>query len=156
MKPALKIVSGGQTGVDRAALDAALELGISCGGWCPAGRRAEDGPIDSRYPLTETKTSDYLERTRLNVKDSDASLIIYFDKVEGGTKKTRAICEQLGKPFLLLDMSSLDEEHALSVLHQFIQENNVRSLNVAGPRASKQAQAHSVTHSLISSLLKKN
>jgi len=154
MKPGLRIVSGGQTGVDRGALDAALDLGASCGGWCPAGRRAEDGPIDSRYPLSETKTSDYLERTHLNVIESDATLIVYFNKLEGGTKKTRTFCELQHKPFLLLDMATLNKTQALAMLRTFIQESKVSSLNVAGPRASKQKHGHSVTRSLISALLK--
>lgn len=72
----LRVISGGQTGVDRAALDVALELGLPCGGWCPAGRRAEDGPIPARYPLTETAGADYVERTRRNVVEADATLVL--------------------------------------------------------------------------------
>ena len=85
----LRIVSGGQTGVDRAALDAALLCGASCGGWCPAGRRAEDGPIADRYPLTETASSDYKERTVANVRDSEATLILGFAVTTNDTDRIR-------------------------------------------------------------------
>ena len=74
-----KIVSGGQSGVDRAALDFALENKIPCGGWCPKGRLAEDGRIHHRYPLRETSSTDYRVRTQANVEDSDGTLILYFD-----------------------------------------------------------------------------
>src|SRR6266571_9073801 len=80
-----KIVSGGQTGVDRAALDVALELGIPCGGWCPRGRRAEDGIIPERYPLIETPTTAYPQRTERNVRDSDGTLVLTVGRADGGT-----------------------------------------------------------------------
>lgn len=153
MKSVIRIVSGGQTGVDRAALDAALELGVACGGWCPAGRLAEDGPIDKRYPLIETETEQYPERTRRNVVDSDATLIVYFDRLEGGTKKTQNYCLQYHKPCLLLDLAEQDLTTAAVILKRFILENSIKILNVAGPRASKQEQAYSVTKSLIKTTL---
>ena len=147
------IVSGGQTGVDRAALDAALELGVSCGGWCPAGRLAEDGPLDPSYPLNETASSQYVERTQRNVIDSDATLIVYFDRLEGGSKKTESFCQQHNKPYLLLDMAQHDRTSAVTKLINFINENRIQVLNVAGPRASKQKQAYPVTRELMISLL---
>lgn len=82
----MKIISGGQTGVDRGALEAALEAGIECGGTCPAGRKAEDGIIPEIYPLTELESTVYSDRTRKNVIDSDATLIIHFGRLEGGTR----------------------------------------------------------------------
>jgi len=93
MRPAetrpLRVVSGGQTGVDRGALDAALERGVPCGGWCPAGRLAEDGVIPARYPVTELRGAGYDERTRKNVEDSDGTLIVTFGRATGGTARTR-------------------------------------------------------------------
>ncbi|MFW5955765.1 MAG: putative molybdenum carrier protein, partial [Rhodothermales bacterium] len=94
-----KIISGGQTGVDRAALDASRSLGLELGGWCPAGRRAEDGPIDRSYPLKETEDADYATRTRKNVVDSDGTLIVSPGPLSGGTKLTRELAEGYGRPF---------------------------------------------------------
>lgn len=153
MTSKLRILSGGQTGVDRAALDAALQLGVACGGWCPAGRLAEDGPIADHYPLAETNSNQYIERTRRNVLDSDATLIVYFSALEGGTKKTVQFCRQHHKPYLELDMAAHDEAEAVTRVVRFILENNINVLNVAGPRASKQEQAYPVTKSLITSVL---
>src|SRR6516225_6787777 len=100
-----KIVSGGQTGVDRAALDFALESGVPCGGWCPATRKAEDGPISARYPLTETPTDDYAQRTEWNVRDSDATLVLTHGIPAGGTALTIACAKRDGKPCLVIDTS---------------------------------------------------
>ena len=96
MHPARKIISGGQAGVDRAALDIALELGIECGGWCPKGRGAEDGRIGPKYPLLETGSEDPNVRTERNVRDSDATLIFTWGKPTGGTAYTIKMAEKLG------------------------------------------------------------
>ena len=128
-----KIVSGGQTGVDRAALDVALETGLACGGWCPRGRRAEDGPIPRRYPLLETPTADYAERTRLNVRDSDGTLIITRGAPLGGTLLTAELAQQLGRPLAVVDLA---EEGATGRVAAWIAERSVAVLNVAGPRES--------------------
>ena len=98
-----KFFPGGQTGVDRAALDVAIELGIPRGGWCPKGRRAEDGVIAKHYPLRETPSTDYRERTRRNVRDADGTLIVTADELRGGTALTRAFAEKLRRPCLVVD-----------------------------------------------------
>jgi hypothetical protein len=137
-----KIVSGGQTGVDRGALDAALELNVACGGWCPEGRKAEDGVIPEQYPLQELKDADYRERTRQNVLDSDASAIIYFGELEGGTEATLDDCVQLGKPYQLIDGAEIQPGQAGKMLADFVRERGAVVLNVAGPRASKCPRGH--------------
>jgi hypothetical protein len=145
----LKIVSGGQTGVDRGALDAALEAGIPCGGWCPKGRLAEDGPIDERYPLIEMDSARYIDRTRQNVIDSDGTLIIHFGPLEGGSARTRDYCKQHDKPCLVLDAKSKGQTDMVNAIVDFIEQHDIETLNVAGPRASKEPTARSVTESLL-------
>lgn len=98
-----KIVSGGQTGADRGALDAAIALAIPHGGWCPKGRRAEDGVIHSRYQLRETETEKHRPRTKLNVEDSDGKMILTHGPLEGGSLFTAEYAERMGKPFLHFD-----------------------------------------------------
>ncbi len=150
----LKIVSGGQTGVDRAALDAALESGVSAGGWCPEGRQAEDGPIAEKYPLQELPDGSYKERTLKNVQDSDATVIIYFESISGGTGETLAYCLKENKPYLLIDGSGISEESASKQIKHFIDENQISLLNVAGPRASKEKRAYEYTKQVITLMLK--
>lgn len=128
-----RIVSGGQTGVDRAALDVALELGIACGGWCPRGRLAEDGTIPERYPLRETPSADYSQRTEWNVRDSDATLILYRGRLAGGSALTEELARRHGRPCLALELGTPDG--ALAV-RGWLRERRVAVLNVAGPRAS--------------------
>ncbi len=137
------IVSGGQTGVDRAALDAALAVGLTCGGWCPAARRAEDGPIRARYPLRETPGGEYDERTRWNVRDSDATLILTMGAPTGGTAYTIEVARRLAKPCLVVDLAAdppIDEALA------WIRANGVAVLNVAGPRQSKAASVYAAAY----------
>jgi len=129
-----RIVSGGQTGVDRAALDAAIALGIPHGGWCPRGRLAEDGPIPDCYDLTETDSAEYWVRTKRNVVDSDATLILYRGRIGGGTELTLRLARQHGRPCLLVDM---DDPPSSDKFHAWMQTNQIDVLNVAGPRESQ-------------------
>jgi len=149
----LKIVSGGQTGVDRGALDAAIAAGTPCGGWCPAGRRAEDGPISVVYPLQETSCEHYVVRTRQNVIDSDGTLIIFVAALEGGTARTLEFCRASHKPCLCLDAEQHAPAEAAQLIDQFITQHNIAILNVAGPRASKQPQVQAYTRETIGILL---
>jgi hypothetical protein len=130
----LKVVSGGQTGVDRAALDAARAIGLPCGGWCPRGRRAEDGAIDVGYPLAETPSAAYAQRTEWNVRDSDATLVLTRGRARGGTALTIRLARRHGKALLVVDLSHdpSPEEAA-----RWIAVHRVGVLNVAGPRESQ-------------------
>jgi len=128
-----RLVSGGQTGVDRAALDAALALGISCGGWCPRGRRAEDGPIDACYALQETPSADYAQRTEWNVRDSDGTLVLTRGEPRGGTALTLDFARGLGRPTLVLDLARAPDAEAI---RDWLRRERIRVLNVAGPRES--------------------
>lgn len=128
----LCIISGGQTGVDRAALDVAAECHLPVGGWCPRGRRAEDGRIPDHYPLRETESADYAVRTEYNVRDSDATLILAVGPLSGGTALTKQLAEQWRKPLRVVD---LQNPPPVGPVIQWLQEHKVRVLNVAGPRA---------------------
>ena len=133
--PLAKLVSGGQAGVDRAALDVALRIGLPCAGWCPRGRRAEDGPIAARYPLRETASADYAERTRLNVRDSDGTLVLNRGVPVGGTRLTMRCTREAGRPLLVLDLAA-PRRGAAALARAWIAENRIAALNVAGPRES--------------------
>ena len=151
--PGLTIVSGGQTGVDRAALDAALKTRVPCGGWCPAGRKAEDGPIPSRYPLKEMPGADYLARTRQNVADSDATLVITFGTPSGGTRRTVEFCQRQKKPYLVLDGTKLTAPQAAEHARGWISRSRIATLNVAGPRASGEPRGYHFAHAVMTALL---
>ncbi|MEL6897774.1 MAG: putative molybdenum carrier protein [Planctomycetota bacterium] len=128
-----KIVSGGQTGVDRAGLDVAIQLGIQHGGWCPGGRLAEDGSVPSRYVLEEMPTRDYAARTLQNVIDSDATLILYRHRIRGGTLLTKNVALQHARPVLLVRLDASWEVHHVL---DWLQRNQPDVLNIAGPRES--------------------
>jgi hypothetical protein len=132
-----KIISGGQTGVDRAALDFAIQRGFEHGGWCPRGRLAEDGVIPPAYRLHETDSTEYDERTKNNVLDSDATLIVVRAKeLSGGTAFTKTCAEQHGRPLLVICEPDGVSPGTVA-LSKFLKQNKVRTLNVAGPRESQ-------------------
>ena len=128
-----RIVSGGQTGVDRAALDVALALGVGCGGWVPRGRRAEDGRLPEHYPLRETPQANYAHRTQLNVRDAEATLILTRGEPTGGTALTVAVATRLGRPLQVVDLAAAPDPEAA---RRWLVRRQVRVLNVAGPRES--------------------
>lgn len=145
-----KLVSGGQTGVDRAALDVALEMGIPCGGWCPKGRKAEDGFIPARYPLQETESTRYECRTQCNVHDSDGTLILIVDSLEGGTALTEYLAHQYGKPVLVINLNQQPDPGSVQ---KWLCQRNIHVLNVAGPRESKHAGIHDQAAGFLRQLL---
>jgi len=144
-----KIISGGQTGVDRGALDACLDMNFPCGGWCPKLRKAEDRRIPEKYPLTETPESDYESRTRKNILDSDGTLIISDIPLSGGTLLTKTTSEKLKKPFLVVSHNT-----SVQKIEDWITEHNIVILNVAGPRQSEWPEAYNSSYRLINQLIR--
>ena len=134
---ALKIISGGQTGVDRAAIDVALRHRINCGGWCPAGRLDEFGKIPDHYPVQELQGGGFRERTLQNVKDSDGTVAVYSGKLRGGTDQSVRFCVELQRPHQLIDASKISAEGAAKLIADFVREDKIGILNVAGPRQSE-------------------
>jgi len=144
-----RIISGGQTGVDRAALDVAIELGIAIGGWCPKGRRAEDGEIEFKYPLEETPSTGYSQRTKWNVRDSDGTLILAREPIAlltGGTRLTQSIARKTGKPWLVIHP---ENPQASEEIGSWIQSEKIQRLNIAGPRESQAPGISKGAHALL-------
>jgi hypothetical protein len=150
---AMKIVTGGQTGVDRAALDAALQSGVAAGGWCPQGRLAEDGPIPEKYPVTELPDAGYSQRTRRNVIDSDGTAIICFGPPSGGTELTMLCCIEECRPHVLIDAERLSVDRASREIRRFIDAAAIAVLNVAGPRASAEPRAYAYANKVLLGVL---
>src|SRR5690242_18785111 len=152
----MKIISGGQSGIDRAALDVALSLGVECGGWCPAGRWAEDGTIPERYPLTETPGGTTDDRTARNVGEANGTVIFHPGlPLHGGTKLTANCCEQMAKPRLLIDRRQLAASAAAAELGRFVRQNQIEVLNVAGPRASQWPEGYQFAVATLSEFLQR-
>ena len=134
----LQILSGGQTGVQRAALDAAIERTFPCGGWCPRGRKAEDGRIPERYPLQEMTSAHYASRTVQNVRDSDGTLIITQGAPTGRTGLTVQSAQKYRRPALVIDLEAIPSpETAIETIWAWTHKKFIRILNVSGPRESR-------------------
>jgi hypothetical protein len=131
------IVSGGQTGVDRAALDWACQTNISHGGWCPKGRLAADGPLPSRYLLRETESDGYRQRTKLNVQDSDATLIFNMGLLEGGTRQTVKFAQTLGRPYRIIQMDAFQLQDSVAEVQSWLKQGRFSTLNIAGPSEAR-------------------
>jgi hypothetical protein len=173
----LKVISGGQTGVDRGALDAALALQAECGGWCPEGRLAEDGTIPKRYPVMELANAGYAERTARNVADSDGTLVISNGVPLGGTGETVDRCIEMRKPHLIIDCARRSVQETIEVATEFVTNlsfrvaqttsslSDVRKspgeledpivLNVAGLRASQWPEGHKTAQRIVSGILRR-
>ncbi len=157
------IVSGGQTGVDRAALDSALEAGVPVGGWCPRNRRSEAGLIPAIYPLQETTARSYAVRTEWNVRDSDGTLVIVLTEISSGTKLTIDVAKKLGKPVKVVHLRPSEspglfrDENSVNGLTEsvvdWIRDHRIRVLNVAGPRGSSHKDVYPESRQFMKLLL---
>ena len=148
----IKIISGGQTGADRAALDAAIERGMPHGGWLPKGRAAEDGPLGQQYCLQELDSYRYRDRTRKNVMESDGTLIVSYGPLTGGSALTEALAVRYDRPCLHLNMEYFSLDDAVCAVEQWLERNAVTTLNVAGPRASSDERIYETVRKIILSI----
>lgn len=139
------IVSGGQTGADQGALDAAIALGVPHGGWLPRGRLTEAGPLPDRYELKEMPTASYPKRTERNIIDSDATLILTYGRLSGGSALTQKLARSHSRPCLHIDLSKLSVLEAAACVREWLISNGITVLNVAGSRASKAPGIHQAT-----------
>lgn len=150
-----KIISGGQTGADRAGLDIALANTVPHGGWCPKGRKAEDGTIDAKYDLTETPSANYLQRTEWNVRDTDGTIVFTLAKeITGGSLRTVEFAREHNKP--CLHVSKADCEPPESNVKQFIKHHDIMLLNIAGSRESKEPGINEWVHQVLNRALFSN
>jgi hypothetical protein len=147
-----KIISGGQTGADQAALDFAIENNIPHGGWIPKGRMTEDGTLPIKYQLQEMPTKSYPKRTEKNILDSDGTLIISHGTISGGTALTKKLSQKHEKPCLHLDLNKITSSEAGEQLRVWIQRNNIQVMNVAGSRASKDDKIYSAVKKILTVL----
>jgi hypothetical protein len=131
-----KVISGGQTGADQAALDIAIKLDIPHGGWVPKGRLTEDGPLPEKYGMQETGSANYPERTERNVADSDGTLIFSHGELSGGSRLTQELAGKHGRPCLHINLNTISAFHAAQKIKSWTIENHIEVLNVAGSRAS--------------------
>jgi hypothetical protein len=148
-----KIISGGQTGADQAALDVAIKLGIPHGGWIPRGRKTETGILDDKYKLKEMETFDYNKRTEQNVIDSDGTLIISHGRLTGGSDYTQEMTILHHRPWLHIDLNKSSAFQAAEKIKSWLAENEIEVLNVAGPRASKDPAIYQATVDIIETVL---
>lgn len=149
-----KIISGGQTGADRAALDFAIANNIAHGGWVPRGRRAEDGALPPGYRLIETVSNRYAVRTEQNVLAADGTLIVSFGILSHGSLLTKRLAQRHGKPCLWIDRDQGPQDWAVELVRSWIMDNAIGVLNVAGPRASKDHRIYDAVFQLLHSLMK--
>jgi hypothetical protein len=149
-----KIISGGQTGADQAALDVAIKLNIPHGGWIPKGRKTEDGILPEKYHLQEMPTSSYPKRTEKNILDSDGTLIFSRGKLTGGSALTRKLAKQHNLPWLQIDLDKAGVIETVLQITVWIEKNNIQILNVAGPRESKGPGIHDDVVNILEAVLK--
>ena len=149
-----KIISGGQTGADQAALDFAIQHNIPHGGWIPKGRKTEDGILPDKYHLDEMPTASYPKRTEKNILDSDGTVIFSRGKLTGGSALTCKLAKQHNRPWLHVDLDRVTAREAVQIIVGWVDENDIEVLNVAGPRASKDPGIHDFVVGILENALK--
>ena len=149
-----KIISGGQTGADQAALDFAIEHDLPHGGWIPKGKITEDGIFPDKYHLDEMPTASYPKRTERNILDSDGTIIFSRGKLTGGSALTRKLAKQHERPWLHIDLDKVVVTEAVQAISEWVDQNNIQTLNVAGPRASKDPGIHDIVVGIFERVLK--
>ena len=148
----IRIISGGQTGADQAALDAAIARNLPHGGWLPKGRKTENGPLPSRYPLKELESCRYRDRTEQNILAADATLICSFGPLTGGSALTEALAIRHGRPVLHIDFEYYSQERAILAVEGWLREHPIATLNVAGPRASSEPRIYQMVYDLLTAV----
>ncbi len=145
----MKIISGGQTGADQAALDAAIRLDITHGGWVPKGRKTEQGPLAPHYTVKEMPSANYRHRTEKNILTADGTLIFSFGPLSGGSALTQALAIRHAKPFLHIDFEHLTAEKAIEAIEQWLRNEKIDTVNIAGSRASSEPRIYQAVYSLL-------
>lgn len=145
----MKIISGGQTGADRAALDAAIKLGLPYGGWLPRGRKTENGPLPAQYNLKELDSENYRTRTEQNVIAGDGTLIVSFGPLTGGSALTESLSIKHDRPCLTLNLGLISLDEAVDAVERWIQRYEIATMNVAGPRASGEPRIYDTVYALL-------
>lgn len=148
----MKIISGGQTGADQAALDAALALNIPHGGWLPKGRKTENGPLSLRYALQELPSSRYRDRTEKNILTADGTMIFSFGPLSGGSALTEALAIRHDRPFLHIDFDLVNRTQAIIQVEAWLQTMQIAIVNVAGPRASSEPRIYEAVYVLLTGI----
>lgn len=148
-----KIISGGQTGADRAALDFAIKHNIPHGGWIPKGRKTEEGALPEQYQLQEMSTSSYANRTEKNILDSDGTLIVSHGKLTGGSALTRELAKKHKKPLIHIDLDKVHTSEASYLIAEWAERHHISIMNVAGARASKDSKIYQATFDLLEAAL---
>lgn len=149
----LKIISGGQTGADQAALDAAIITGTPYGGWVPEGRMTEKGPLSEKYQMEEMIGCGYSERTEKNILDSDGTVIISYGKLAGGSGYTMAVAKKNKRPCLHIDLNNQGMSGAVENILSWLRKYMIQVLNVAGPRASKDGKIYKAVFNLMEEVI---
>jgi hypothetical protein len=150
-----KIISGGQTGADLAALDVAIKLNIPHGGWIPKGRKTEEGTLPEKYQLQEMPTASNPKRTEQNIIDSDGTLIFSHGKLTGGSKLTRDLATKKNRPCLHIDLNQNSLVYKVRLIQEWLHDNGIKDLNVAGPRASDDPEIYDAVVKVLEKVLKK-